>query len=83
MNGLLDMQSAQPQQPMMGGLLGAAPQVGMQMPPEMMKIVDQINSMPPEQKSMATQQMIERIQQMQKPPQEKQQAIHQFLAAVK
>lgn len=32
MNGLLDMQGAQPQQPMMGGLLGAAPQVGGQMP---------------------------------------------------
>jgi hypothetical protein len=84
MNGLLDMQGAQApmQQPMQGGLLGAAPQGGMQMPPEMMKVVEQIKSLPPDQKNMAAQNIIEKIQQMPKTPQEKQQAIQQFMAAV-
>lgn len=84
MNGLLDMQGAQApmQQPMQGGLLGAAPQGGMRMPPEMMKVVEQIKSLPPDQKNMAAQNIIEKIQQMPKSPQEKQQAIQQFMAAV-
>jgi hypothetical protein len=85
MNGLLDMQGAQApmQQPMQGGLLGSMQQPSSaQMPPEMMKVVEQIKSLPPDQKNMAAQNIIEKIQQMPKSPQEKQQAIQQFMAAV-
>lgn len=85
MNGLL----GQGMQPQMGGLLGGSLQGGMQqpqqdggMPPEMMKIVDQIKMLPPDQKEQASMQIVQRINSSPKPENEKQQAIQQFIAAV-
>lgn len=83
--GLLDM-NAQPQQQMMGGLLGGGmAQGGMQgggMPPEMMKIVQQIKSAPPEDKEQMVQMIVESIQGQNKPEQEKMQAINQLMTAI-
>jgi hypothetical protein len=85
--GLLDMnQQGMPQGQMQGGLLGGGTQQPqgniIQMPPEMIKIVDQIKIMPQDQKMQAIQQMAEHIQNMSKSDQEKQSAIQQFMSAV-
>lgn len=80
MNGLLG-QGMQPQQPQMGGLLGGQPQSS-GMPPEMVKVVQSIKMLPPDQKEQATMQIVQRINSSPKPDNEKQQAIQQFIDAV-
>jgi hypothetical protein len=83
MNGLLDMQGAQApmQQPMQGGLLGAAPQGGMQMPPEMMKMIQQVKSAPKDQIDAFVQKVVSSIQSApDKTPEAKQRVISEFMA---
>ena len=82
--GLLDMQqpqqAQQPQQPQ-GGLLAGAPGQA-NLPPEMIRVIEQIKQAPPEQQRAMVEQIIEKIKAMPKSPQEIEQAIQQFIQAV-